>query len=85
MKLRKPFYNSEQVFAGNSDRHTVVTNELNPPIPEARFVKILPQEWERSVTLRFEILGCRVKGKVIVVIIYHLSIEVIQFFILINT
>ena len=51
------------MFPGNYDRHTVVTNILNPPIAEARFVKILPQEWERTVTLRFEILGCKSEGK----------------------
>ena len=47
----------------NGDTKTVVTNYLEPPILGARFVRIQPQDWERHISSRFEILGCDYRGK----------------------
>ena len=44
-------------------RDNIVTNVLSPSISEALFVRIMPQEWVGSLSLRFEILGCEEKGK----------------------
>ena len=52
-----------EVFKGNSDKDTIITNTLNPPIARAQFVRILPQKWHNHISLRFDILGCVVKGK----------------------
>ena len=48
-----------QIFNGNTDRNTIVTNNINPAIPSARFVRIIPQEYHEYISLRFEILGCK--------------------------
>ena len=48
-----------QIFNGNTDRNTIVTNNINPAIPSARFVRIRPQEYHVHISLRFEILGCK--------------------------
>ena len=48
-----------QIFNGNTDRNTIVTNNINPAIPSARFVRIRPQEYHEYISLRFEILGCK--------------------------
>ena len=45
------------------DRDTIVTNVLSPPISKASFVRIMPQQWVGTPSLRFELLGCDEKGK----------------------
>lgn len=42
------------VFTGNSDRNTVVTNELNSPI-NARYIRIHPVTWYSHISMRIEI------------------------------
>lgn len=49
-----------QIFKGNNDRHTVVTNDLKYP-PVARCVRIHPVAYHGYPCLRFEIIG--LKGK----------------------
>ena len=49
-----------QLFTGNDptrDEETVATNAFDWPI-EARFVRLNPQSWAHSISLRWEIYGC---------------------------
>ena len=51
-----------QVFAGNTDRNTVITHSLKPHI-EARYIRIHPKTHNHNGRcLRAELYGCR-KGK----------------------
>ena len=46
-----------KVFDGNDDSATVVYNILNPPFT-ARYVRIVPVEFHKFVSIRLEIYGC---------------------------
>ena len=51
-----------QVFAGNTDRNTVITHTLKPHI-DARFIRFHPKTHNHNIPcLRVELYGCR-KGK----------------------
>ncbi|XP_078656162.1 lactadherin-like [Branchiostoma floridae x Branchiostoma belcheri] len=52
---------SEEVFPGNTDRNTPVTNLLDSPI-NAQYVRFLPQSWQNHMSMRVEVLGCSVNG-----------------------
>ncbi|XP_033105774.1 uncharacterized protein LOC117108037 [Anneissia japonica] len=45
------------IFTGNENRNTVKTN-LFPTAVTAQDIKILPQTWERHISMRVELLGC---------------------------
>jgi hypothetical protein len=45
---------SQQIFTGNTDQTTVVTNAFKNPI-RARYVKILPQSFVDRTSLRMEL------------------------------
>ena len=45
-----------EVFSGNSDKNTVVTNVLSPPIT-ARYIRIHPQSWYNRISMRMELYG----------------------------
>ncbi|XP_021356440.1 uncharacterized protein LOC110452321 isoform X2 [Mizuhopecten yessoensis] len=47
------------VFAGSTDRSTVVTVELDP-IVETNYIRINPVTWNNNIALRFELVGCSV-------------------------
>ena len=51
-----------QIFQGNTDHTTVVTNTLHQPIDNVKYLRILPLTWAGIPSLRFEILGCDTKG-----------------------
>ncbi|XP_019634978.1 PREDICTED: lactadherin-like [Branchiostoma belcheri] len=51
----------EEVFPGNTDRNTPVTNLLDSPT-DARYVRFLPQTWHNWMSMRVEVLG-GVKGR----------------------
>ncbi|KAI8495091.1 hypothetical protein Bbelb_270770 [Branchiostoma belcheri] len=51
----------EEVFPGNTDRNTPVTNLLDSPT-DARYVRFLPQSWHGHISMRVEVLGCSVKA-----------------------
>ena len=51
-----------QILQGNNEKDKVVTNDLNPAIPMARFIRIHPKTWRDHISLRFEVLGCEVTG-----------------------
>ncbi|KAL9978631.1 hypothetical protein ACROYT_G016168 [Oculina patagonica] len=49
----------EKVFAGNSDRNTVITHSLKPHI-DARFIRFHPKTHNHNIPcLRAELYGCR--------------------------
>ena len=54
---------SERVFTGNTDRDTVVENELETAVA-ARFVRIHPQTFYQHPALRWEVYGCDIGKKV---------------------
>eukprot|EP01113_Clastostelium_recurvatum_P016431 TRINITY_DN193_c0_g1_i1.p1 TRINITY_DN193_c0_g1~~TRINITY_DN193_c0_g1_i1.p1 ORF type:complete len:506 (+),score=88.09 TRINITY_DN193_c0_g1_i1:59-1576(+) len=46
-------------FAGNTDCHTVVTRQIDPPI-KARYVRIIPMAWNGHPLLRWDLVGKQV-------------------------
>ncbi|XP_062313084.1 coagulation factor V [Osmerus eperlanus] len=46
-----------KVFPGNTDNSGHVKNYIHPPI-FSRFIRIKPQTWRSSITMRVELLGC---------------------------
>ena len=46
-----------QVFDGNTDKDTVISHELNPPI-EAAFIRFRPVTWHSWISMRVELYGC---------------------------
>ena len=49
------------MFAGNSDRNTVVFNRLYPSF-RARYVRFYPKQWQSHISMRAELYGCN-RGK----------------------
>ena len=47
-----------QVFSGNRDAVSVVYNKLSQPIT-THFVRILPVQWNKHVSMAVEIYGCQ--------------------------
>ena len=45
-----------QEFDGNTDENSVVYHDLNAPIT-ARYIRILPVEWEGEISMRVEQIG----------------------------
>lgn len=50
-------FNHFQVFSGNTDASTIVTNMFLFPF-EAKQIKLIPIEWNLGISLRWEVLGC---------------------------
>ncbi|KAL9951655.1 hypothetical protein ACROYT_G044364 [Oculina patagonica] len=50
---------TDKEFAGNEDRDTVVSHELNPPI-RARYIRFVPVAWNAHISMRVELYGCQV-------------------------
>eukprot|EP00058_Branchiostoma_floridae_P006892 XP_002592380.1 hypothetical protein BRAFLDRAFT_67241 [Branchiostoma floridae] len=50
-----------QVFPGNDDGSTPVTNLLDNPV-DARYVRFVVQSWGRNIAMRVEIVGCNSVG-----------------------
>lgn len=50
-----------KTFIANSDRFTVVAHNLKPPI-KARYIRIIPEEWNSYIALRVEFYGCKTTG-----------------------
>eukprot|EP00058_Branchiostoma_floridae_P006898 XP_002592386.1 hypothetical protein BRAFLDRAFT_67250 [Branchiostoma floridae] len=48
-----------QVFRGNVDRNTPVTNLLYNPV-DARYVRFVVQSWTRHIAMRVDIVGCNI-------------------------
>lgn len=51
-----------QVFVGNSDNDGTKTNLFDPPIV-AQYIRIIPVVCRRACTLRMELVGCEIHGK----------------------
>ncbi|XP_028514235.1 EGF-like repeat and discoidin I-like domain-containing protein 3 [Exaiptasia diaphana] len=52
-------YEGGKTLSGNSDRTTVVKNNLDPAIT-ARYIRLLPKAYYSYMALRMELYGCRV-------------------------
>lgn len=46
-----------KVFAGNTDRDTIVSHDLSPPI-KARFIRFQPVAWYNHISMRVELYDC---------------------------
>ena len=60
MKVRNTLlelYSPNQVFQGNSDQTSVVTEMFHSRVL-AKFIKISPTDWHNHISMRFELLGC---------------------------
>ena len=53
---------SFQIFNGNTDRNTVVINNVTHPFV-AKVIRFAPLEWKDRISMRAEIFGCSSKGK----------------------
>ena len=49
------------LFVANEDRDTKKTNLL-PDKTVARYIRLLPNSWERFIAMRFDVTGCAVSG-----------------------
>ncbi|XP_051762250.1 coagulation factor V isoform X1 [Ctenopharyngodon idella] len=47
----------QKTFQGNTDNNGQVKNYIYPPI-FSRFIRIIPKRWQKSITMRIELLGC---------------------------
>ena len=54
---------SQQVFTGNSDRHTIVQHDFAKTF-SAVYVRIHPKLWQSWISLRAEFYGCYGKSNV---------------------
>uniref|UniRef100_A0A8C8HCW0 ferroxidase n=1 Tax=Oncorhynchus tshawytscha TaxID=74940 RepID=A0A8C8HCW0_ONCTS len=57
MKYTDDDDNMSKTFPGNTDNNGHVKNYIYPPI-FSRFIRVIPQNWKTSITLRIELLGC---------------------------
>ncbi|XP_019631178.1 PREDICTED: lactadherin-like [Branchiostoma belcheri] len=69
---------SEEVFPGNTDRSTPVTNLLDSPT-DARYVRFLPQSWHGHMSMRVEVLGCSDNGRFVLKVV-ALALDSLSFF-----
>nr|XP_029499833.1 lactadherin-like [Oncorhynchus nerka] len=49
--------NTEKIFQGNIDNNMHKKNLFEPPF-YARYLRVVPWEWQERITLRMELLGC---------------------------
>ena len=54
--------NIPTLYDGNTDSNTKVANIL-PDNIEARYVRLRPNTWIRHISMRFDVTGCAVHGK----------------------
>ncbi|XP_067300231.1 coagulation factor V [Pseudorasbora parva] len=47
----------QKTFQGNTDNNGQVKNYIHPAI-FSRFIRIIPKQWRKSITMRIELLGC---------------------------
>uniref|UniRef100_A0A672TBP4 ferroxidase n=1 Tax=Sinocyclocheilus grahami TaxID=75366 RepID=A0A672TBP4_SINGR len=47
----------QKTFQGNTDNNGQVKNYIYPPI-FSKFIRIIPKQWQKSITMRIELLGC---------------------------
>lgn len=51
-----------KIFGGNTDKSTERIHYLNSPFV-ARFVKFIPIEWNKKISMRVGLIGCAFRGK----------------------
>ncbi|XP_078348187.1 uncharacterized protein LOC144633234 isoform X3 [Oculina patagonica] len=51
------------VFQGNSDRYTLATEVIDPPIV-AQYVRVKPKTWSGAICMRMEFYGCTEDGDI---------------------
>ncbi|KAL3842785.1 hypothetical protein ACJMK2_020771 [Sinanodonta woodiana] len=51
------FANKDMLFLGNNDSTMLVTRQLPCPI-QAQYIRINPQEWNKYISLQFDLIGC---------------------------
>ncbi|KAK3721837.1 hypothetical protein QZH41_000181 [Actinostola sp. cb2023] len=51
------YYKEGKVFAANTNKNTVVKHDFDNPII-ARYIRVLPWEWQGFIALRMELYGC---------------------------
>ncbi|XP_078344006.1 uncharacterized protein LOC144629649 [Oculina patagonica] len=54
---REQGQNADKVFTGNTDKDTIVSHDLNPPI-RARYIRFQPVTWNSHISMRVELYGC---------------------------
>ena len=75
ISVKIPFLFLSQIFAGNTDRNTVITHSLKPHI-EARYVRFHPLTHNHNIPcLRAEVYGCR-NGKLFICYSSHVKCSV---------
>ncbi|KAG5833345.1 hypothetical protein ANANG_G00274960 [Anguilla anguilla] len=47
----------QKIFPGNEDNNGHMKNYIYPPI-FSRFIRIIPRRWQKTITMRIELLGC---------------------------
>lgn len=62
-KLINVYISVLQIFVGNMDNDGTKTNLFDPPII-AQFIRIVPVVCRKACTLRMELVGCELNGKV---------------------
>ncbi|XP_078346349.1 uncharacterized protein LOC144631708 isoform X1 [Oculina patagonica] len=55
------FVFQNKVYDANTDRNSVIVNELIQPI-EARFVRIYPETWNVHISMRMDLYGCEIRS-----------------------
>ena len=59
-----------KIYAGNADQNTPVSNDLPSPgkYLEARYIRVLPQEFRANMCMRFEFYEC--VGKLMILLFF---------------
>ncbi|XP_066268432.1 uncharacterized protein [Branchiostoma lanceolatum] len=55
--IKDPTTGLDKIFPGNNDGSSPVTNLLEVPI-FAQYVRVWPQKWHYTISMRIEVLGC---------------------------
>lgn len=55
---------NEQVFTGNQNAYEMKKNTFFPPLV-GRFIRLHPLQWYNKATVRMELYGCELDGKML--------------------
>ncbi len=64
-----------QIFAGNIDNDGTKTNLFDPPII-AQYIRIIPVVCRKACTLRLELVGCELNGKVPIIFLHVYTLRI---------
>ena len=51
-----------RLFVGNRDKDTKMANPM-PDNIEARFIRLRPNSWDTRISMRYDVKGCAVQGR----------------------